>query len=711
MSKVKTIPGLRDIWEQTLGNLEICVAVLDGLVDYSHPCFEGADLTQLPTLVDPTPIPDGPMYQHGTHVASVIFGQHGSSVEGIAPKCKGLIIPVFCDKKRKLSQLDLARGIEQAVQSGAHIINISGGQISDYGEADSWLQQAVALCQQKNVLIVAAAGNNSCDCLHVPAALPAVLAVGAMDDRGQPIDFSNWGDVYQTQGILAPGEKILGAKLGEGTVQWTGTSFANPIVTGVAALLLSWQQQQGEKPDPQKVRDAILQSAVPCELKQESDRPRCLVGKLNILGAIEKLKGGIMSGEQEALSASGCGCGGISKGDLLYMNQSAVSDSGTSPSEVASSESGNVMESAPVETSTPALASVASAIPDTIQMASPTEAASFISNPNVANNPPSPNTADLAAFQNLLQSYITTPNSPMSYPVASSVTASQAPSDINPDNLVYALGTLGYDFGSDARRDSFKQLMPGVAIDNTVVPANPYDARQMVDYLANNPSEGKSLIWTLNLELTPIYAIEPKGAFARDVYGVLQELLSGQIQPEDNADYVERVSIPGIISGRTVKLFSGQVVPVIEPENTRGLYGWKVNTLIGAALDTIGTQVGETEEGNIRRTLGGFLNRIYYDFRNLGTASQDRALNFATTNAFQAATTFAQAVAEGMELDTITVEKSPFCRVDSDCWDVKLKFFDPENSRRAKKVFRFTIDVSDIIPVTLGEVRTWSSAY
>ncbi|MHC5718697.1 MAG: cyanobactin maturation protease PatG family protein, partial [Nostoc sp.] len=136
-------------------------------------------------------------------------------------------------------------------------------------------------------------------------------------------------------------------------------------------------------------------------------------------------------------------------------------------------------------------------------------------------------------------------------------------------------------------------------------------------------------------------------------------------------------------------------------------------------------------------------NRIYYDLRNLGTTqycsvkplldiidndisrvsayflslteqywgttSQDRALNFAATNAFQAASTFAEAVATGMELDSITVEKSPFCRLDSDCWDVKLKFFDPENSRRAKKVFRFTIDVSDLIPVTLGDVRTWSS--
>jgi hypothetical protein len=47
------------------------------------------------------------------------------------------------------------------------------------------------------------------------------------------------------------------------------------------------------------------------------------------------------------------------------------------------------------------------------------------------------------------------------------------------------------------------------------------------------------------------------------------------------------VSIPGVLSGRSVKLFSGQVVPVIEVPNTRGLYGWKVNTLVQAAIQTV----------------------------------------------------------------------------------------------------------------------------
>jgi ubiquinone/menaquinone biosynthesis C-methylase UbiE len=294
-----------------------------------------------------------------------------------------------------------------------------------------------------------------------------------------------------------------------------------------------------------------------------------------------------------------------------------------------------------------------------------------------------------------------------------SITASQAPSELaDMGPLVYALGTLGYDFGTEARRDSFKQLMPPFDLGGGVmVPANPYDARQMVDYLDDNISEARSLIWTLNIELTPVYAIDPTGPFAAESYRALHELLSGQIQPESDAEYVERVSIPGILTGRKVKLYSGQVIPVIEPQSTRGIYGWKVNNLVSAAMEAVQAEDTTADEDRIRKTLDGFLNRIYYDLRNLGTTSQDRALNFSVTNAFQAAQTFSEAVAVGMELDSVTVEKSPFCRMDSDCWDVKLKFFDPENSRRAKKIFRFTIDVSDLIPVTLGEVRSWSSPY
>ena len=663
MPEISSIPGIKQLWAKTKGNSEVCVAVLDGLVDLKHPCFEGANLTQLPSLVQGQATPQSEMSLHGTHVASIIFGQPNSSVSGIAPHCRGLIVPIFSDYHRRTSQLNLARAIEQAVNAGANIINISGGELTDYGEAEDWLNRAVSLCQNNNVLLVAAAGNDGCECLHVPAALPTVLAAGAMGENGQPLDYSNWGENYQTQGILALGENILGAEPGGGTTQLSGTSFATPVVSGVAALLMSLQLQREEKPDSQKVRTALLKTAVPCHAQETR---RCLVGQMNISGAIAHITGETMS-ESEQDNSNGieasCGCESTPEASL--------------PGSVG------------LENSLPARADNGVVAAGVVEAG--VTASQPLSSTNTSNN-------QISAMPNNSQSN----NS-------NGITPSQPPQDVT--NIVYVIGTLGYDFGSEARRDSFKQLMPAVTIGNTQIPANPYDARQMVDYLANNLSEAKSLTWTLNMELTPIYAIEAVGSFAREVYEALQELFAGEIEAEDAERYIERVSIPGKLTGRTVKLFSGQVVPVIEPVSPRGIYGWRVNTLVGSALEAVRGEQAEADDEQMRRSLSSFLNRVYYDLRNLGQTSQDRALNFAATNAFQAAQTFSTAVAAGMELDSIAVTKSPFCRMDSDCWDVQLKFFDPENNRRAKKVFRFTIDVSDFIPVTLGEVRSWSSPY
>ena len=665
MAEISNIPEIKKLWAKTKGNSEVCVAVLDGLVDLKHPCFEGANLTQLPSLVQGQATPQSEMSLHGTHVASIIFGQPNSSVSGIAPHCRGLIVPIFSDYHRRTSQLNLARAIEQAVNAGANIINISGGELTDYGEAEDWLNRAVSLCQNNNVLLVAAAGNDGCECLHVPAALPSVLAAGAMGENGQPLDNSNWGENYQTQGILALGENILGAEPGGGTTQLSGTSFATPVVSGVAALLMSLQLQREEKPDSQKVRTALLKTAVPCHAQEKR---RCLVGQMNISGAIAHITGETMS-ESEQDNSNGieasCGCESTPEASL--------------PGSVG------------LENSLPARADNGVVAAGVVEAG--VTASQPLSSTNTSNN-------QISAMPNNSQSN----NS-------NGITPSQPPQDVT--NIVYVIGTLGYDFGSEARRDSFKQLMPAVTIEGTQtqIPANPYDASQMLNYLRSNLSEAKSLIWTLNMELTPIYAIEAVGSFAREVYEALQELLAGEVEAEDAERYIERVSIPGKLTGRTVKLFSGQVVPVIEPVSPRGIYGWRVNTLVGSALEAVRGEQAEADDEQMRRSLSSFLNRVYYDLRNLGQTSQDRALNFAATNAFQAAQTFSTAVAAGMELDSIAVTKSPFCRMDSDCWDVQLKFFDPENNRRAKKVFRFTIDVSDFIPVTLGEVRSWSSPY
>ena len=291
-------------------------------------------------------------------------------------------------------------------------------------------------------------------------------------------------------------------------------------------------------------------------------------------------------------------------------------------------------------------------------------------------------------------------------------------------SYVYAIGTVGVDFGGrrgSARVDTFRQLMPrypiGEGESQVTVPPNPYDVNQLAAYLDANKSESTKLIWTLNLDLTPIYAIEAELAYADEVYSVLRDALKNQALPPSDENYVSRVSIPGCLTGKTTRLFSGQVVPVVTAQH-RGLYTWNEGALVTLVVDQV--LPGDSTEGYreyVSRTVRGFLDKVYYQFRNLGQTSADRALNFAATNAFLAA----EGIADGLlsarlaapgtppeelySLDIISVSKSPYCRVDSDCQDVQIRFFNPQNVLQARNVYQFTIDVSDEMPVSLAPRR------
>ncbi len=313
------IPGLSDLWQETQGDSRVCIAVLDGPIDQSHPSLLQANLSQIDTLVSGSG-DQGPAASHGTHVASVIFGQHGSPVMGIAPHCCGLVAPVFNNSPdgsiAPCSQLDLARAITQAVEAGAQIINISGGELSPSGTADPLLADAVQSCVDNNVLIIAAAGNDGCECLHVPGALPSVLAVGAMNEQGMPMGFSNWGQEYRFQGVLALGDEIPGAVPGGGITTQSGTSYATPVVSGIAALLLSLQIKMGQEPDPQAVRAAILESAYSCNPQAVADCRPFMVGSLNVPGAKA-----IISTAEPALSAAGISKHTLSNnGERMMLN-------------------------------------------------------------------------------------------------------------------------------------------------------------------------------------------------------------------------------------------------------------------------------------------------------------------------------------------------------------------------------------------------------
>jgi hypothetical protein len=72
-----------------------------------------------------------------------------------------------------------------------------------------------------------------------------------------------------------------------------------------------------------------------------------------------------------------------------------------------------------------------------------------------------------------------------------------------------------------------------------------------------------------------------------------------------------------------------------------------------------------SDKAELRQGLTAFLNRVYHDLQNVGQISRHRALNFAATNIFQSASTFAEAIAHDCRLDTIEVKQSPYCRLNS----------------------------------------------
>ena len=134
-----------------------------------------------------------------------------------------------------------------------------------------------------------------------------------------------------------------------------------------------------------------------------------------------------------------------------------------------------------------------------------------------------------------------------------------------------------------------------------------------------------------------------------------------------------------------------------------------VSALLGSVLgERPDAKRGQADYDSRASGLGDFLSRIYFDLRNLGVTPEDRALNYAATNAFQARQVVEAATVQGLDLERITVHKSPICRPDSDCYDVEVTFFNPDNTNVASRVFRFTVDVSDVIPVTIGAVRQWT---
>ncbi|MFH1675548.1 MAG: S8 family serine peptidase, partial [bacterium] len=253
--------------------------VIDTGIDFNHP-----DL--IPNLILPqinvredgmTDILDDS--GHGTAVMGVIGGVGNNQIGVAGINWTVSIVPIraaggpFLD----CDLFDEVEGIDAAREAGVNVINLSIGGLGTI----SVERTAVTAAYNAGIVICSAAGNanpgvyykatgdlqTDWQNLYYPAALPEVIGVGAVTNEGVKADFSNYGEDILS--VMAPGVDIITTVpdyecylyTGEGPPygKASGTSFATPMVAGVAALILS--HYPGLSPDD--VRARIEGSATP----------------------------------------------------------------------------------------------------------------------------------------------------------------------------------------------------------------------------------------------------------------------------------------------------------------------------------------------------------------------------------------------------------------------------------------------------------------
>lgn len=190
---------------------------------------------------------------HGTHVAGIVAASRDNNkgVNGVAKNVKILSVRVVPDGDEH--DKDIALGIRYAVDNGAKIINTSFGK--RFSPNKNWVYDAIKYAEEKDVLIVNAAGNDGKD-IDVSKTYPNdskdlineftsnVLTIGAMSlhyDEKLPADFSNFGK--KNVDVFAPGVDIYSTIPKNEYKLNSGTSMAAPSAAGVAALIRSYYPQ------------------------------------------------------------------------------------------------------------------------------------------------------------------------------------------------------------------------------------------------------------------------------------------------------------------------------------------------------------------------------------------------------------------------------------------------------------------------------------
>ncbi|MBN2424121.1 MAG: S8 family serine peptidase [Calditrichaceae bacterium] len=309
--------NIQNAWQVSTGIPEIIIGVIDTGIDYNHPDLRGglwfndAEYNGLPGVdddnngfiddslgwdfVDAPRLADGgdyldpdnnPMDEygsgHGTQIAGIISGQNinGDGIMGIAPGVKVMNLRAGT-AAGYLEEDDVVNAVLYAVDNGVAVINMSFGDLV----ISRLLKDVLIYAHQQGVVLVGSAGNDASDHINYPAGLNEVISVGATAQNDYLASFSNYGNSVD---LMAPGSGIPSTAVGGGYNEVTGTSFAAPMVSALAGLILSKNQDY----DFNRVKNIMKTTAV--EIPEESYDKYLGAGRIDAGKALQIPHGGLL---------------------------------------------------------------------------------------------------------------------------------------------------------------------------------------------------------------------------------------------------------------------------------------------------------------------------------------------------------------------------------------------------------------------------------
>lgn len=204
------------------------IGMIDSSIDLDHPAFVRSNIE----IKSFTRSKGDAANFHGTAIAS-LFVANTPEMVGLVPNSKLYSAAVFdLDEERGevASTLSLVRSLDWLLEAQVDVINLSLT-----GPPNKLLEVALDKVTRSGIIVLAAAGNDGPMALpKYPAAYGSVVAVTAVDSRGRAFRMANRGGYLA---LAAPGVNLRHATPGGGYSASSGTSYAVPFVSSVAAVL------------------------------------------------------------------------------------------------------------------------------------------------------------------------------------------------------------------------------------------------------------------------------------------------------------------------------------------------------------------------------------------------------------------------------------------------------------------------------------------